>query len=159
MPTRTDEVEAALIVALKAALADVTTDVAVLTIEDVDADSDQIITQAPAARIQFQKENLEAAPDHNFIDYESDQMWIALVGAERPSTEAIERGAAQSILELVKDALAGLRLNLESNPQGNVVVKLGNPELFVAQKQGTWYAIPFTVKSLSSFEANIGSIR
>jgi type II secretory pathway component GspD/PulD (secretin) len=157
--TRTDEVEAALVTALKAALISVTKDVAALTYEDVDADTDNIVVTAPAVRIQFQKEALQNMGDRNFLDYESDQKWIALVGASRPSTVEIERGAAQNILELAKDALAGLRLTLASNPQGNAVVMLGDPELFNQQQDGTWYALPFTVKSFSSFTANIGSIR
>jgi hypothetical protein len=158
MPTRVDEVEAALIAALTAALAAVTKDVAAFTLADVDLDTDALVTQAPAARIQFHKENLEGMGDRNYLDYESDQEWIALVGAERPATEAVERSAAQNILELAKDALAGLRLTLNSNANG-AVVKLGSPELFIAQKQGTWYSIPFTVKSFSGFAANIGTIR
>lgn len=153
--TRTDETEAALVALLKAAL--VThgvTDIAALTTEDMDED-DNILVQPPAVRIVFANEALAAAEDFVYTNYTSVQEYIALVGASRPSTVDIERAAAQGVLELVKNVLAGARLVLASNSDG-AIVGLRSATLFHMQPEGTWYAIRFVVESFTQFDANIG---
>ncbi|MGO9641314.1 MAG: hypothetical protein ACLP1Y_08435 [Candidatus Acidiferrales bacterium] len=157
-PTRTDEVEVALIALLTAGLENAgVTDIAALTTEDLD-EADDIIVQPPAARIAFANENFEPAQDEGYLDYRSQQEYVALVGASRPSTVAVERGAAQSVLESAKNALAGARLALPSNPDG-AIIRLRGVALFQMKADGTWYAVRFAVESFTQFTANIGTIR
>lgn len=156
--TRIDEVEAAVIALLKAQLAGAgVTDIAALTRQDMDED-DNILIQPPAVRVVFVKEDLAPLEDQDFQDYRSDQMHVALAGAERPTTVDIERGVAQNIAELVKKALAGARIALTSNPDGAVIGLVG-VELFQMVAEGTWYAVKFCVRSYSEFSGNIAQLR
>lgn len=132
-------------------------DVAALTIEDLDK-ADNLVTRPPAIRTVFDKEIFEQMSDQEFLDYVSAQEYVALVGAERPATVAIERAAAQGFLEVTKNILAGARISLPSNPDGAVIL-LRSAELFQMRKNGTWYAIRFSVHSFTEFTANIGMIR
>jgi hypothetical protein len=158
MATRIDEVEAAVVALLKAKLAGAgITDIAAITREDFD-EEDNIITRVPAARIQFVEEPMKALGDGNYLDYASEQQWIALVGSERASTATAERGSAQEALEEAKNGLAGARLALSSNIEGAVIALVASG-LFRMARQGTWYAIHFMVKSFSHFTGNIGTIR
>jgi len=157
--TRSDEVEAALIAFLKTQLANAgVTDIAALTMEDLDEATDDIITQPPAVRIVFANENFEPAADEGYLDYRSQAEYVALVGAERPSTMDVERAAAQGVFESAKNTLAGARLSLPSNQDG-AIVRLRSSSLFQMKENGTWYAIRFAVESFTQFAANIGTIR
>lgn len=149
--TKIEEVEDAVLTWLRSALAPAVTDVAPVTQDDFD--EDVIVTQPDAVRIAFREEALTTDDPHGFT-YESRQNWLAFCGAQDLSTFEKERKGALGLLTSVKEALAGKILTLASNAQG-ALVKLGNASLYQIGPNGTWYALPFTVESVTQFTGNM----
>jgi len=154
MPNETliEEVEESLILQLKAKLPDIKA-ISALTEQDFDED-DRIIAATPAIRVLMRAEQLTPGADAQRLTYDSAQNWMALCGAQRPTTFDKERAAALLLVTRVKAALAGAKLPLPSNTYG-AVVALAGAELFQLGPEGTWYAVACRVESVTQFTANM----
>jgi phage gp37-like protein len=145
---KVDQVEKALITALKGALASANVQVQGLTAESFDQDGNLVIVP-PAVLVLFSSNTYAAGKDHLKLDYQSDKEFQILCGARDPRSEN-ERLGAYDVVNRVLDALAGLKLALDANTKTEPIFPM-RVELFQFTVDGTWYSVHVNVGGIAQF--------
>src|SRR5437868_11921467 len=137
MPTqlKPNVVEDALVQALTQALPNV--NVAALTERDVSEEGTLIVTP-PAVLVMFDSETLVSTRDVTATTYQGSQRHLIICGARDLGSPGAERGAAKQLVSDVRNALAGLRLNLPDDGMSTMPTVIAGVERFQFDKNGTW---------------------
>jgi hypothetical protein len=110
-----EDVEAKVVGAIKAALGDAATVLAMST-EHTDEDGNIIIDGVkPMVLVYFDGEDFIPMNDNLRTNYEDEQMWMAICFAKSLRSTADERASTYAITSRVRDAVAGQRLTLDEN--------------------------------------------
>jgi hypothetical protein len=146
-----EDVEAKVVGAIKAALGDAATVLAMST-EHTDEDGNIIIDGVkPMVLVYFDGEDFIPMNDNLRCNYEDEQMWMAICFAKSLRSTADERASTYAITSRVRDAVAGQRLTLDENAQRTAPMRIVSTKPYQFDKTGTWYAVRFALRHVAQF--------